>query len=734
MWCWNAKKAGSADTEVRVPAFPGAEGFGSRTPGGRGGRVIEVTNLNPDGPGSLRAAINAKGPRMVLFRVGGTIHLAGYITIREPFLTIAGQTAPGDGICLQGGGLLVMTHDVVIRYLRIRVGDDVEGQDPDNRDAIDIGEHDVPVYNVIIDHCSVSWAIDESITTWYPTCHDVTVQWCIVSEGLHDSLHPNGPHSMGILVGPGCRRVSLHHNLMAHNHARNPLVSPNTEIEIINNVVYNWMWGATDLGNCGYPVEQPLLANVIGNYYKSGPSTRANPPFGINIKPCWKGSKVYIRGNIGPSRPTDTQDDWRLVLNQAGEGAKVNSPALAPSGIRVQPAMQAYEDVLAKAGAVLPLRDVVDARIVEEVRTGKGRIIHTPAEVGGWPPYRSAEPPADSDHDGMPDEWEREHGFELANPDDGPRDADGDGFTNVEEYLNGTHPKVRDTGQRPPISPARMQAVHEEDRSQIAREVGAVYIPDAAQSRGLSRDEFVQKVRQSGQEVADYLGIKFVRIPAGQFTKGKVKVMLTKPFELSACEVTQGEWFAVMGTKPWRGSPYAKDAPENAASYISYQDAQEWLARVNACGNRRYRLPTEAEWEWAARGGGSPPFGVEGWQDAMSKSAQQALLEYAWCRENAYEVGEKYPHPVGKKKPNPWGLYDMAGNVSEWCQDWYDYWFWQRDSEKTDPTGSPTGEFRVLQGQSFYRAAWQILGYPTSCHRPEARFFDVGFRVARNIE
>jgi pectate lyase len=211
----------SADREI--PAFPGAEGFGSHTPGGRGGRVIEVTNLNPDGPGSLREACAAKGPCIVVFRVGGTIEINRGLSIREPFITIAGQTAPGDGICLRGGTLGVHTHDVVIRYLRVRVGDSPEGPDPENRDCIDISGDADRVYNVVVDHCSFSWSTDENVATWYGP-RDVTIQWCITSESLNDSLHPKGPHGKGMILGSQDNTITIHHCLFAHNADRNPLI------------------------------------------------------------------------------------------------------------------------------------------------------------------------------------------------------------------------------------------------------------------------------------------------------------------------------------------------------------------------------------------------------------------------------------------------------------------------------------------------------------------------------
>jgi hypothetical protein len=211
-----------------LPAFPGAEGFGSHTPGGRGGRVIEVTHRGAEGPGSLRAAVEATGPRIVVFRVGGIIDLEGGLAIRNPFITIAGQTAPGDGICLANGPLTINTHDVVVRYLRVRPGDGPGGGNPENRDCLGIAGPGDQVHNVIVDHCSFSWGLDENVQTWYGP-RDITVQWCISSESLDDSLHPKGPHGKGMILGSEDNTITVHHCLLAHNSDRNPLINSGSE-------------------------------------------------------------------------------------------------------------------------------------------------------------------------------------------------------------------------------------------------------------------------------------------------------------------------------------------------------------------------------------------------------------------------------------------------------------------------------------------------------------------------
>jgi pectate lyase len=385
-----------------LPAFPGAEGFGSETPGGRGGQVIKVTNLNASGYGSLDSACRTSGARIIVFRTGGTIVLSNDIVINQPFVTVAGQTAPGDGICIRGGVLKIKTHDVIVRGLRIRVGDDPNGPDPDDRDGIDISNRSTPPYNIIIDHCSISWAIDGNLDFWYP-CHDITVQYCLLSEALHKSLHSKGGHSTALLVGDHAKQISIHHNLMAHNNGRNPLMKWDTETEIINNVVYNWdSWGCTNLSN--YKDQDfTVAANIIGNYYK--PLQRSSSPIHIDSK-TRAGSKVYVKGNIGPGRPSDSGDDWLLVSGDAQH--RVDTFALQPSGITVQPVIEVFEHVLENAGAIVPHRDTVDRRAVQTTRDSTGKIIDSQDEVGGWPVYASGTPPVDSDHDGMPDAWENE--------------------------------------------------------------------------------------------------------------------------------------------------------------------------------------------------------------------------------------------------------------------------------------------------------------------------------------
>jgi pectate lyase len=446
----------AATQDSPVLAFPGAEGFGANSVGGRGGRVIEVTNLNDSGPGSLRAAIEAGGPRIVVFRTGGTIELQSGLEISNPFITIAGQTAPGGGITLKNvpsnmdAALTVTAHDVIIRYIRSRPG--ASTRQACCLDAIQILTDSA--YNVIIDHCSASWATDETMSTWYDP-HDITIQWCIISEGLLDSTHEEGPHSKGLLLGSdGSYNISVHHNLFAHNVERAPLIKTSGLVDVVNNVMYNPEWSASHVTD-DY---SKALLNYVGNYFKRGPDSTSEYSLATSNE-GGNGLEIFVQGNIGPNRPRDDIDymDESLVVKPEGRQWIVETRHDAPF-VTTTSAIEAYDQVLANAGATIGLdsqgnsywrRDPVDGRIVNDVRNGTGSYIDDPSEVGGWPELAAGTAPPDSDHDGMPDQWERLYCLGPSDPSDGPFDADGDGYTNVEEYLNGTEPRsICASGQR----------------------------------------------------------------------------------------------------------------------------------------------------------------------------------------------------------------------------------------------------------------------------------------------
>ena len=417
-------------TADKIRSFPTAEGAGAYSVGGRGGKVLFVTNLNDAGPGSLRFALNARYPRIIVFRVGGVIQLKTDLDIRSPYITIAGQTAPGDGICLKNRGLGVTnTHNVIVRYLRIRPGK----QGNKEFDSMSV----VNSENVIFDHCSFSWGNDEVcslVVSSGTRLNSVTLQWCIISEGLdwYD-------HSMGLAVDSKDGAVTLHHNLFAHNGTRNPRLGAwlghSIDADVRNNVFYNWRdW-------CGYggaSNEGTIKLNYVANYLKAGPSTNkktARTAFlsGGNT------TSIYSRGNKF-HRHSDISDED--MINVQRYGGRLMAKPTTTVKVQTDTAKVAYERVLASAGAVLPIRDEVDSRIVKQVKNGTGKIIDSQSEIGGWPKYKHATSDSniDSDMDGMPRKWENKYGL---NPEraDHNEDLDNDGYTNIEEFLNGTDPK-----------------------------------------------------------------------------------------------------------------------------------------------------------------------------------------------------------------------------------------------------------------------------------------------------
>lgn len=444
-----------------VPAFPGAEGHGSMTRGGRGGPVIAVTNLNDSGPGSLRAAVEAEGPRNVVFRVSGTITLESPLRIRHPYITIAGQTAPGDGIALRKHPIQIDADEVVIRYIRIRLGD----ESGDDSDAISSRYHK----NITLDHLSASWSIDEAVSLYHG--ENVTVQWTLISESLYGSNHIKGSHGFGGIWGSNYS--TYHHNLLAHHSSRNPrFASGCGYTDHRNNVVFNWGINSAYGGEKhqqGNPKFSHCVVNMVGNYYKPGPATIPGDVSYRIANPSSRDEAAdfgqwYISGNFMEGNPAVTRENWEGgVQPQHGDRyasvLKLDEPWPAMP-IREQSAEEAYRAVLVDVGATLPKRDALDRRIVEETRRGEATyegtgykaahpeidtskpsgIIDSPQDVGGWPELAGSPPPPDSDSDGMPDAWEERFGLDPRAAADPAFDSDSDGYTDVEEYLNGTDP------------------------------------------------------------------------------------------------------------------------------------------------------------------------------------------------------------------------------------------------------------------------------------------------------
>ena len=420
-------------------AFPGAEGFGRFAKGGRGGDVYHVTTLADDGPGSLREGLrSAQGPRTIVFDLSGTIELKQPLVVEKSFLTIAGQTAPGDGICIKDHTFQIKkASHIIVRYVRFRLGDEnkppLSGPDCINTNDVD---------HVIFDHISVSWGIDGN--------HDLrrggnfTLQWSIYAEALNDSLHEKGSHAMLASFRDLTDNISLHHNLFASSRERHPTLagSPRTKPEAIvdfrNNVIYN-LSGATNLGNC--------RINVINNYYQPGPNSRegAKP---LATKTENRGAlRAFLVGNVFVGDPVLTADNYLAIdFTRWSKGNYLLTSLAAIRSDRefdvgdaapdTESAEVAYDRVLRHAGAAAP-RDSADARLVEGIRAGTHQLIDTQEQVGGWPKLHTQAPLADTDRDGMHDAWEQSRGLDSIDLGDGARDRDNDGFTNLEEYLNG---------------------------------------------------------------------------------------------------------------------------------------------------------------------------------------------------------------------------------------------------------------------------------------------------------
>lgn len=436
-------------------AFPTAEGYGKYTVGGRGGKVYEVTNLNDSGEGSLRAAVEAEEPRTVVFRVSGTIDLKRALSIKNPYITIAGQTAPGDGICIKRYPLNIGADEVIIRYIRVRLGNET-GNDTD---AISCRYRK----NIILDHVSASWSIDETMSVYH--CENVTIQWCMITESLFNSNHVKGSHGFGGIWGSN--NSSYHHNLIAHHSSRNVCwASGGGNNDYRNNVLYNWGYNSSYGGEkqqVGNPKFSSFKINFVSNYYKPGPATLAGEVSYRIVNPSYRGENDYgmwyVANNVVEGNEKVSADNWNGGVQPKGgekmlKKFRLDTPWNSMK-INEQSPEEAYKTVLANAGCTLPKRDVIDNRIVDEVRNGyatyegasykklkkvkdaskKTGIIDSQEDVGGWPLLKSAPAPADSDHDGMPDEWEKKNGLNPNDPADG-NTVNEDGYTNLEKYLN----------------------------------------------------------------------------------------------------------------------------------------------------------------------------------------------------------------------------------------------------------------------------------------------------------
>jgi len=418
-----------------LPAFPGAEGWGSNTIGGRGGTILFVTNTNNSGAGSLRTALTTSGPRIVVFKTGGTIILESEIIISNPYLTVAAQSAPGGGIQVRNSGIRISTHDVIIRGLRSRTGDKFPGPDYNDRDSFAFRSSGTNA-NCIIDHCSFSWGVDEILGFW-GTNEYITVSWCMVTEALDADNH-----SKGCLVGPGSKYITLHHNVFAHHLDRSPAIGGfnlggnegATPTEVINNIMYNYGWFALRIYG-SYQRPPPQLCHVLGNHATAGVNTSPANGFGCRDGDVHPDSKVYTLDNLGTRRPTGTEDEWDIFYNSP-ETYYSSTEVFTPSGVNVHDASDNYDLVLDGVGATAPTRDSVDIRVIAEIRNGTGSVVDSQDDLGGWPNLATGTYPTDTDNDAMPDTWEVARGLDPNDASDAHDDRNSDGYTNIEEYLN----------------------------------------------------------------------------------------------------------------------------------------------------------------------------------------------------------------------------------------------------------------------------------------------------------
>ena len=471
--------------QAKIPAFPGAEGGGMYSFGGRGGKVFTVTSLADDGPGSFREACAQGGARIIVFNVAGIIQLETPLIIRAPYITIAGQTAPGDGVCVAGESVWIDTHDVVIRHMRFRRGETFVGRRDDA-----LGGN--PVGNIILDHISATWGLDENMSLYRhmynpgadykdekkPTVN-ITIQNSLFGEALDTYNHAFG----STLGGENCLFIR---NMWANNAGRNPSIGWNGIFNFVNNVVFNWSNRSIDGG------DYTASYNIINNYFKPGPITSKKEPIGYRIlKPESGRSKLdylvfgraYVDGNFVEGNPKVTANNWDGGVQMEGKNGalmsfeeakmyfpkmKVNQPLPSPWMRKMMTAKDAYDFVLKNVGATLPIRDEVDERIVRVVTTGKPEytkgldsdsfyqfkhrrlpadsykkgIITDIAQVGGYPEYHG-KPYVDSDKDGIPDAWEIKYGLNPFDAQDAAKDKNSDGYSNIEDYLNGTSPNTK---------------------------------------------------------------------------------------------------------------------------------------------------------------------------------------------------------------------------------------------------------------------------------------------------
>jgi pectate lyase len=449
----SAQKNIMGNDESMPIAFPGAEGYGKYATGGRGGKVLIVTNLNDDGEGSFRKAATTNGSRIIVFAISGTIHLNSSVSIKAN-ATIAGQTAPGDGICIADRSVQLGGDNVIIRYMRFRLGDKFQRQagqvdGSGSEDAFGGGGKK----HIIIDHCTFSWSNDECFSVY--NGDSSTFQWNIISEPLNYSYHfETGDkdwehHGYGGIWGG--KHLTAHHNLFAHCNNRNPRFNGNRQgiqefVDYVNNVIYNWGGNTVYAGEGGY-------YNIINNYFKYGPSTNKNVRYRI-VNPGKTDvigfGKWYVNGNYVDEAAEMSKNNWLgIVMGNGGteddkRNTVINDPHPADK-INIQTAEAAFESVLNHAGASYR-RDTLDERVINDVKNRTGFIIdvqgrypaHSPFEMtlNAWPTLKSLPAPTDTDKDGMPDDWEKKNGLDPSDASDASKISSHKFYSNIEVYIN----------------------------------------------------------------------------------------------------------------------------------------------------------------------------------------------------------------------------------------------------------------------------------------------------------
>lgn len=462
-----------AQKKEKQLAFPGAEGFGRYTTGGRGGTVYHVTTLeDTDEKGSFRWACNQKGPRTIIFDVTGTIYLKSSLRLNNGDVTIAGQTSPGGGICIADYPFSIGADNVIIRYMRFRCGNrHVDEHEGDGLGGMDLKD-------IIIDHCSVSWSVDECLSVY--GSKNLTVQWCIAAQSMVNAGHSKGNHGYG--GNWGGSGASYHHNLMIHHTSRTPRLGPrpstqtDERMDMRNNVIYNW-------GGNGCYGGEGMNVNIVNNYYKPGPATEKRSATiqrriaGIGIRTTeytghnsaqpnewdkmwhvW--GKFYVDGNVNSKYPDVTNDNWTYgMYNQITNGSgvdytytqmtkdtmRINEP-IDFVAVTTHSAETAFEKVLSYAGCrrISTTRDALDVILVADAQNGTATytgsncdpgFINSQDDAGGWPVLAPANAPADLDGDGISDQWEDFNGLDPNDPTDGNK-IGADGYTNLERYLN----------------------------------------------------------------------------------------------------------------------------------------------------------------------------------------------------------------------------------------------------------------------------------------------------------